>query len=64
MRRLTIPPPAQLQLVAVGVPTRRQEVWAGLSETTRRQVVALLARLIAKGVVVDAEAPGSNGEAS
>jgi hypothetical protein len=54
LRRLRIAPPVQLRLVPSAVPFRR-EVWAGLPEATQGQVLALLARLIARGVV-DADA--------
>ena len=50
MRRLRIAPPVQLQLVRPVVPAPA-EVWAGLPEATQGQVLALLARLIARGVV-------------
>jgi len=50
LRRLRIAPPVQLRLVPPAVPERR-EVWAGLPEATQSQVLALLARLIARGVV-------------
>lgn len=50
MRRLRIAPPVQLRLVPSVVPFRR-EVWAGLPEATQGRVLALLARLIARGVV-------------
>jgi hypothetical protein len=50
LRRLRIAPPVQLELVHAAAPTRN-EVWAGLPEATQGQVLALLARLIARGVV-------------
>lgn len=50
MRGLRIAPPVQLRLVPFVAP-RRSEVWAGLPEATQGQVLALLARLIARGVV-------------
>lgn len=50
MRRLRIAPPIQLQLVPSAVPARL-EVWAALPEATRGRVLALLARLIARGVI-------------
>lgn len=50
MRGLRIAPPVQLRLVPSAVPFHR-EVWAGLPEATQGQVLALLARLIARGVV-------------
>ena len=50
MRRLKIAPPVQLQLVppAAHAP---MEVWAGLPEATKGRVLALLARLVARGVL-------------
>jgi len=50
LRRLRIAPPVQLRLVPLVAP-RRSEVWAGMPEATQGQVLALLARLIARGVV-------------
>ncbi len=54
MRRLKIAQPVQLRLVHSVAPTRR-EVWAELPEATRDRVLALLARLIARGVVTESE---------
>jgi len=54
LRRLKIAQPVQLRLVHSVAPTR-SEVWAGLPETTRNHVLALLARIIARGVVTDFE---------
>ncbi len=34
-----------------GLPACHREVWAGLPEAARRQVLALLARMIARGVL-------------
>jgi hypothetical protein len=56
MRMLRIARPAQLAL-AGGSPTLHQEVWAGLPETARRRALALLARMIARGVL-DTGMPG------
>jgi hypothetical protein len=50
MRMLRIARPAQLVL-AGGSPARHREVWAGLPEAARRQALALLARMIARGVI-------------
>ena len=50
MRRLRIAPPVQLQLDSTAAPSDR-EVWAGLTEAAQGQVLALLARLIARGVL-------------
>jgi hypothetical protein len=49
MRTLRIARPARLGL-AGGSPVHR-EVWAGLPQAARRQALALLARMIAKGVI-------------
>ncbi len=50
MRTLRIARPAQLALTG-GLPARHREVWAGLPEAARRQALALLARMIARGVI-------------
>ncbi len=50
MRTLRIARPAGLGL-AGGSPAPHREVWAGLPEAARRQALALLARMIAKGVI-------------
>ena len=50
MRRLNIAQSTQLRLDSFAAPTRT-EVWAGLPEVTKGQVLALLARLVARGVV-------------
>jgi hypothetical protein len=49
MRTLRIARPAQLALTSGSAPHR--EVWAGLPQTARRQALALLARMIARGVL-------------
>ncbi len=49
MRTLRIARPAQLALT-VGSPAPR-EVWAGQPQAARRQALALLARMIARGVI-------------
>jgi len=56
MRTLRIARPAQLAR-AGGMPAHRREVWAGLPEAARRQALALLARMIARGVL-DTGMPG------
>jgi hypothetical protein len=56
MRTLRIARPAQLALTG-GLPARHREVWAGLPEAARRQALALLARMIARGVL-DTGMPG------
>jgi hypothetical protein len=56
MRTLRITRPAQLA-VAGGAPACHREVWAGLPEAARRRALALLARMIAKGVL-DTGSPG------
>lgn len=50
MRMLRIARPAQLAL-ADGLPASHREVWAGLPEAARRRALALLARMIARGVL-------------
>ena len=50
MRTLRIARPAQLALTG-SLPARHREVWAGLPEAARRRAFALLARMIAKGVL-------------
>lgn len=57
MSRLRIAPPAQLELVPGPSSAARPQVWAGLSEAAQGRVLALLARLIAKGVVDVADEP-------
>jgi hypothetical protein len=42
---------------AGGSPACHREVWAGLPEAARRRALALLARMIAKGVI-DTGTPG------
>ena len=56
MRTLRIARPAQLAL-AGGLPALHREVWAGLPETARQRALAVLARMIAKGVL-DTGTPG------
>jgi hypothetical protein len=48
MRTLRIARPA---LAGGSPPGPHREVWAGLPEAARRQALALLARMIAKGVI-------------
>ena len=55
MRTLRIARPAQM--ACTGLPARHREVWAGLPEAARQQALALLARMIARGVL-DAGMPG------
>jgi hypothetical protein len=55
MRGLKIAQPVQLRLVFFAAPEPLQ-LWAGLPEVTQGRVLALLARLIARGVVVGSEA--------
>jgi hypothetical protein len=50
MRTLRIARPAQMALTG-GSPVSHREVWAGLPEAARRQALAVLARMIAKGVL-------------
>lgn len=54
MRRLKIAPPVQLQLVPPAAPAP-SELWAGLPDATKDRVLALLARLVMRGVLADDE---------
>jgi len=56
MRTLRIAQPALTR----GFPACHREVWAGLPEAARRQALALLARMIARGVLDT----GTRGEES
>jgi hypothetical protein len=58
MRRLRIAAPSQLSLTLSSsqVP-RGPQVWALLPDAARQQVLVLLARLIARGVIADQEEP-------
>ena len=49
MRTLRIARPAQM--ACTGLPARHRQVWAGLPEAARRRALALLARMIARGVL-------------
>lgn len=54
MRRLRIAAPVQLSLtLSPGEVVRGLELWALLPSVTREQVLVLLARLIARGVIAD-----------
>jgi hypothetical protein len=44
-------------MACTGLPARQREAWASLPEAARRQVLALLVRMIARGVL-DAGMPG------
>jgi len=55
MRTLRIARPAQM--ACTGLPARHRQVWAGLPEAARRRALALLARMIARGVI-DTGMPG------
>lgn len=55
MRMLRIARPAQMAFT--DLPGCHREVWAGLPEAARRRALAVLARMIAKGVL-DVGAPG------
>jgi hypothetical protein len=56
LRRLRIVASVQLSLPLPAARTRAEELWATLPEAARTQVLALLARLIARGVLDDEEA--------
>jgi hypothetical protein len=51
VRGLRIPPPRQLELICRPPDGPDADVWAGLPEATRDALLALLARLIAKGAL-------------
>lgn len=53
MRRLRITAPCQLPLPLPTEPMRSEELWPILPEPARAKVLALLARLIARGVIVE-----------
>jgi hypothetical protein len=54
MRRLRIAAPAQLSLTLSSSQVPRDaQVWALLPDAARQQVLVLLARLIARGVIAD-----------
>jgi hypothetical protein len=51
LRRLNIAQPVQLPLDPSVAPTH-SEVWAGLPEVMKGRILALLTRLVTRGVVV------------
>jgi hypothetical protein len=54
MRRLRIAAPAQLSLtLSLGGVPRGPQLWTALPDAAREQVLVLLARLIARGVIAD-----------
>jgi hypothetical protein len=54
MRRLRIAAPSQLSLtLSSSVVPSGPQVWALLPDVARQQVLVLLARLIARGVIAD-----------
>ncbi len=54
MRRLRIAAPAQLSLtLSPGEMARGLQLWTALPDAAREQVLVLLARLIARGVIAD-----------
>lgn len=54
MRRLRIAAPAQLSLTfSPGEMVRGLQLWTALPDAAREQVLVLLARLIARGVIAD-----------
>ena len=55
MRAIRIARPAQM--ACTGLPARHREVWTSLPGAARRRALALLARMIARGVL-DAGMPG------
>lgn len=62
MRRLRIPLPVQLPLAFTGEGVDPDQRWWTLPEETRRETLSLLARLIARNVLVDGEAEGRGDE--
>jgi hypothetical protein len=54
LRALRIAAPVQLGLDLSDVPPSPQERWPALPEKRRAEVLALLARLIARGIVKEA----------
>lgn len=52
LRSLRIAPPVQLELVVQPQAPGSPDVWDGLSGPAQRRVIALLGRMIARGVVV------------
>ena len=57
MRALRVATPCQMSLQLVSDPGA-PERWHGLPEDVRRQVLTLLARLIARGVVAEVDPAG------
>ena len=55
MRRLRIAAPTQLTLVIPGVAPTSQQCWSLLPDTSQAAVLSLLARMIARGVVLEEE---------
>jgi len=53
LRRLRITAPVQPSLPLPAEPARPEELWPALPEDARARVLGLLARLIARGVVVE-----------
>ena len=53
MRRLRIAPPVQLPLTLRDNNTAPAGIWAAMSEEAQAQVLVILARMIAAGVVAD-----------
>lgn len=58
MRRLRIAAPVQLTLVLGEETVRPALVWPGMPDQAQTEVLALLARLIARGVVAEEEVAG------
>jgi hypothetical protein len=58
LRRLRIAASVQLPLPLPAARTRAEEVWPMLPEAAQAQVLTLLARLIARGVLDEEEARG------
>ncbi len=58
MRALRIAAPVQLELDLLDMPTAPCERWSALPEQRRAEVLVLLARLIARGVLIEEEDRG------
>ncbi|MFN2485437.1 MAG: hypothetical protein ABR609_02300 [Acidimicrobiia bacterium] len=60
LRRLRIPAPVQLPLSLPGSDFKPDQRWWSLPEESRREVLALMARLIARSVLVEEGRGGGN----
>jgi hypothetical protein len=60
LRRLRIAAPTQLTLVIPGSAPTPAQRWFGLPDPAQAAVLVLLARMIARGVLVDEEVTGDD----